>query len=341
MANVVADRAMKISSALSLITTFLLMLVFYTQQQLLKKNFFRIVLYTVVCDFFGSFSGVVGLQAEGDPEWICYFQWFVSNYFMLATHFFSMIIILELYCTVVKGKPLQNYKIPVVICLSMPLVVTLLSLSTDDIGPRAPDGDWCYIVSDPRSPRWTSSFWILVSHYIWVWIIIVLMGFVFVSVYLKSRKATSEFVQTVIFDSMKKLALYPLITTLAWAPVSYCDTFYAINGDPSNNCQNSDIMYVACFGFPYLTGVLTVTIFVLTNKQIFIDLIKVHIGNSLSSAERSTSSASSPASGSLEVSVIPNFSERNGSSLLPSTAQNSNDSSAAHISSSPSSFFIQ
>jgi hypothetical protein len=333
MANGIADRAMKISSILSIITTFLLILVFYMRQQLLKKNFFRIVLHTVICDFFASFSGLVGLQAEGDPEWKCYFQYFISNYFMLAAHFFSMIIIIELYCTVVKGKPLHNYKMPVLICLTVPVVVTLLPLTTDDIGPNNPEGDWCFISSNPHSPRWTSSFWILVSHYIWVWAIIVLMTFVFISVYLKSRKATSERMQSMIVDSMKKLALYPLITTLAWTPVSYCDTYWAVYGEYSRTCSNSNFIFVACYGFPYLTGALTVTIFVLTNKHIFLDLLKDNIawvnfgGNSSSLAEQSTS----PASCSLEIRGITsrNFEsddkERNSSSLLPSTFDNSNE----------------
>lgn len=260
---------------LSLITTFLLMLIFCVWRELLQKNFLRIVLYTVICDFFASFSGLVGLQTATGS--ICDFQWFFSNYFMLASRFFSIIIILELYYTVVIGKPFENYKKSIVVCVSLPLLVTLLPLSTENVGLRNPEGDWCYLVPRSGKPRATYSFWLLFSNYIWVWFTIVLMLFVFIGVSLKMRHSSSEFLQITIYGALKKLAVYPTTTITVWMPISYCDTYYAVYREESPHCWNTDSMNIACYGFPFLTGALTVFIFVLTNKQIFIDQFRRNV----------------------------------------------------------------
>ena len=320
----VSDRAMKICSMLSLITTFLLMLVFCVRRELLQRNFLRIVLYTVICDFFASFSGLVGLQTAMGPE--CDFQWFFSNYFMLASRFFSMIIILELYYTVVIGESFKNYKKSLAACVSLPLLITLLPLSTENIGLRNPEGDWCYLVPRSDKPGTTFFFWLLFSNYIWVWLMIVLMLFVFIAVTLKMRHSPFEFLQVTVYSALIKLAVYPTTTIIVWMPISYCEAYYAVYREESPDCWNTDSMNVACYGFPFLTGALTVFIFVLTNKQIFIDLFRKRVseppvsahnqGDSGPPAPLSTSQSASQVSSPFGISNLTTSDQDRSSSLM-------------------------
>jgi hypothetical protein len=320
MMDAVSNRAMKICSMLSLIATFLLMLVFCARRELLKRNFLRIVLYTVICDFFASFSGLIGLQTAMGAK--CDFQWFFSNYFMLASRFFCMIIILELYYTVVVGKSFKNYKKSMIVCIGLPLLATLLPLSTEKVGLRNPEGDWCYLVPRSGKPRATYSFWLLFSNYSWVWIMIVLMLFVFICVYLKMRNSSSEFLRVTIYGALKKLAMYPVTTILVWMPISYCDTYYAIYREESSYCWNTDSMNILCYGFPFLTGSLTVIIFVFTNTRIFIDFsesqpaLEHNYGDSDPPAPLSTSQSASQTSSPLGVSSITTSDDRESSLMM-------------------------
>ena len=153
---------MVISSSISLIFTFFTILSFLIFPNLNKKSYHKVVLYTTIGDFFMSIGGTLGLHKERDVS--CYVQWFLTNYFPLASVFWTLVIIYELYKTIILTKPTKSFVYYHMICWSIPLVVTLLPLSTEHVGPFY-EWDWCYLQAGNNITLW--SFWVIASFYFW------------------------------------------------------------------------------------------------------------------------------------------------------------------------------
>lgn len=155
------------SAAISFVALSITLFAFYLRRELLAKNYHRLVFCTILTEYFGTIPGLVGLQSRPGPN--CTFQWFFTNFFQvsahviqrcihaqlfhtkspfslfqLATMMYALVILYELYSTVVFGEPLGGYRnIHIVIWVTC-LLATLLPLSTLDIGPYS-DLDWCYL----------------------------------------------------------------------------------------------------------------------------------------------------------------------------------------------------
>ena len=156
------EQNMVICSAISLILTFFTISSFLILPDLNKKSYYKIVLYTTISDFFMSLGGTLGLHNKRDIS--CYVQWFLTNYFPLASVFWILVIIYELYKTIILTKPTKSLKYYHLICWTFPLIVTLLPLTTEYVGPYN-EWDWCYLQPGNSMTLW--SFWIIASFYIW------------------------------------------------------------------------------------------------------------------------------------------------------------------------------
>lgn len=116
-----------------------------------------------------------------------------------------------------------------------------------------------------RSPRWTYSFWAIISFYIWLWIIIIGMIFCYVRVYLKARAATTV-LRLLIESALSKLWAYPVIISLLWLIPVIVDTNRAIW--LSEATEPPQWVNDTAFGLPFLSGIFTAAFFFHANPSV-------------------------------------------------------------------------
>ncbi len=145
------------------------MMVYWTSREVSKRSYNSIIMCVVFCDFFSCLGAGLGLAKDGSAK--CWFQGIMTNYFPLAGVFWTTWIAITVYRIAQSAyhKDLFSNSI-IIICWTLPLILTLLPLTTNTYGvydPIVDDRGWCFIDDRRDSPNWTNLFWAIMSFYFW------------------------------------------------------------------------------------------------------------------------------------------------------------------------------
>jgi disulfide bond formation protein DsbB len=253
---------MRIPSVFSLFGTALVIITFVIFERLRKLRYAEIVFYIAINDFIASIGTVMGTYHNSIE---CWYQGLATNFNYLVAIFWTNVIAYQLYAIVVKNqeciKDMRRYHM---VCWLVPLVVTLLPLTTNTYGEADDNSGWCFIAERPDSPSYGVLLWVILSFYLWVWLSILFITVVL----LRTGYHLYELnpVPPPVYNVYYKLGLYPLVLILCWLPASLDDTLAAVFGGYS--FPGSIVLNVCANVLPPLQGFLLSVIFFSSNKAV-------------------------------------------------------------------------
>lgn len=225
-----------IPGIISSISSFLILFTcIFLFPELKKLRYIELVLYVSINDFIASVAMSLGPSKDGSAA--CWFQGLSSNFNFISAVFWATVISYQVYLVVLHGTILKDLTLIHYICWGIPLLMTILPLSTDTYGTYDND-NWCFIKKESNSKHpWTELFWAIMSFYIWVWLAIIFNFFMIGSISWKLYKMRE--IPDIIWDSFIKLSLYPVVISICWIPASIVDMLAYTQGLPNNNEWNS------------------------------------------------------------------------------------------------------
>lgn len=200
--------------SLSVIITYLFFV------ELRQLRYVELVFYISLNDFIATF-GIILAATINTPS-ACFFQAFVVDFNFMASMMWASYVTYQVWTVVCRNKIDQNFFWGHVLCWGLPLLTTVLPLITNDYG-YTDDLPWCFLINRKNSPPWGLLVWGLLSFYAWFWLgVIISIAFV-VHIFIKMRQM--DIVLDTVRHTMRKLCLYPIITTICWGLLSTSTVF--------------------------------------------------------------------------------------------------------------------
>ena len=222
----------------------LVLLTIFIFQDLRRLTFVRIITLVTINDLIASLGFSMGKSPNGSFQ--CTFQAFTSCFNYLSSLFWCTVISLEvsvyksimsklvnkyLVCQQVwaslhiENRRVTPNKIILVhcICWGIPLLVTLLPLTTNTYGKTNEDAPWCFIGTRAGSPSWGILVWDLCSFFIWLWLVLILNMWLITSIIYRLKTITNT--NQIVNWQVANLCLYPIVAILCWTPATIIDVF--------------------------------------------------------------------------------------------------------------------
>lgn len=219
--NIVSD----VVSSLSLTGSALILFHFFWLQKGERTFALRLVaslsladMMYQICDYIQpSPESITEMNNGGKITATCWIQAIGDSFFELASVLWTAAIATTSYCAIVRGwkeSELERLWRPfLLVCWGIPLLLTLLPLSTKAYGPA---GAWCWIVSD-------QAYWQFIQFFGPLWLVI-LYNTVLCYQSLKMARQRAKASEGAVVDAataaaqraMNRLPLYPLILLFTW-----------------------------------------------------------------------------------------------------------------------------
>ncbi len=107
------------------------------------------------------------------------------------------------------------------ICWGVPLLVTLLLLTTNTYGKTNNNAPWCFIGNRSGSPSWGILVWALCSFFVWLWLILIVNLCLIISIVTRLRSIDNA--NQITNWQVVKLCLYPIVAIICWTPATVMD----------------------------------------------------------------------------------------------------------------------
>ena len=205
-----------VSAILSCSLALCVLITYVLFPRLQGKLFMKIITLISLCDFIANATVIKG---EPDDRTMCALQGILQQFFYPASWVWTVIMTYLLYCLVMRGKITMPEWQMHVICWGIPLLCTLIPLSTDTYGSQANDDDWCWI-----QPRTLSNRNIQMNN-IWEYITfdcVIFGSFLLMTTWgsLIFYRLTIQQISTTktIQSALKALIMYPIILFITWCP---------------------------------------------------------------------------------------------------------------------------
>jgi hypothetical protein len=155
-------------------------------------------------------------------------------------------------------------------CWLIPAILTFLPLSTNTFGNYNDSAGLCFLDKHEGTPAWATSFWMLTSFYLWIFIamfyyfaVVVFMAIRFKSLYSSS---VSSLYSDVVYRAVSKLMWYPFIILLCW----FCTVFDGLHNVRFSNKNQGKLhnwrQLFAVLG-PSLQGFLTTVVYMIFHRE--------------------------------------------------------------------------
>lgn len=124
---------------------FTVILTYLTFRDLRSLRYIELVFYVSLNDMIASIGLALGGSRSG--SFVCTFQAIVTNMNYLSAIFWTTVIAYQLWLAVHYNHTIQQGKMFVIhlICWGLPLIVTLLPLTTNEFGNADDESTWCFI----------------------------------------------------------------------------------------------------------------------------------------------------------------------------------------------------
>jgi len=204
--------AMQVSASISCFAALCVMLSIY-YHGFFSKVFLKMVFYLSFSDFMTSICLTFGGTRSNSS--LCFLQGLVTNYFGIASFFWSAAICYQVYLVVFYRKVQQDFRVLAATCWIIPLFASLLPLTTTTSAKDSGTKGWCFLDSRSGYPDWLLSFWYIFSFYFWLGSIMCFLTFVVSSVsyklYVGQRGLTADADKIV-----RRILPYPFIVIFCW-----------------------------------------------------------------------------------------------------------------------------
>jgi hypothetical protein len=193
-------------------------LLFFRKMQ--RGNFLPTILYMSMCDLGLNITSAFGFPESGTP--LCWFQGIFSTFFTISGWFWTTMLAYRVYCMVRYGGCKVDKQRMHAICWGLPLLLTVIPLSTTDYGSSPNSNQWCLFKDRKHVPRFWTPFWSYTTFFIWLVICVALMLAWQITISYKFRDSS---MREVIRRTYDKVYLYPVVMILCWGLNLICDDF--------------------------------------------------------------------------------------------------------------------
>ncbi len=258
---------MTIVSCMSIFGSFCVIFVYIFSVQ--RKSSSKIIFYIAISDLLGGIGTSFGLSYPS--SWQCIAQGLLGNIFPLSSCFWTAVIVFEVIRYLKRAQKDEDCVHEDLfldgwgkwgICWGIPIIVTVVPLSTGKFGCVNVDRCYCYYESYSDSPIWVFQFWYYASFYVWVWTGIVIYLLMYVYVYFTLATSMPAFT-THVRKRLIRLAAYPFVTLLCWGYTSILDVQYEFPPFYGK--------YMLANALPCAQGVLTSIVFFLTHANVLLN----------------------------------------------------------------------
>jgi hypothetical protein len=251
--------AMHVIGSLSCFGSMSMIIVLLHSDDLRRNNLYkRVIFFIAVCDLFGGLAASLGLLH--DKTSLCWFQAIMTNIFPLAGVFWTTVLAYLLHRAITTRKAIVELPVVIyILCWILPVILTFLPLTTSRYGPEEDPG-WCFIADKSDSPKWSNTFWIIFSFYVWIWIALLLFCVLYIFILVRLRLIKNELVQ----QAVQNIVWYPLALILCWIVPTFDDIAISLNKDARDE---EGVLYHASLIMPVWQGTLNTIIFFSTNEH--------------------------------------------------------------------------
>ena len=219
---------MQIPGIFSIIGCLMIITVYLAYPSLRCKRHIELVFYVALNDLVASVGACFGFVESG---WQCSFQSFSTTYNYLVSMFWSVVISYQLYVIVGQGDFSKDLQFAHMICWILPLILTLIPLSTSSYGLEDDNWGWCYLISKPGFSNEWLLLWSFIGFYMWVWLCIAAIALLFCLVIHRLRRQNSF--SLLFSENLYRLGLYPLVFIICWGIPSFISIYRLIRHDES------------------------------------------------------------------------------------------------------------
>ena len=122
----------------------LIVLTYLLFPNLRKLRYIELVFYVAVNDLMASIGMALGPSENGSPE--CWYQGMSSTGNYLSSVFWTALITYQVYEVVVnEGKVVKSLYYAHIICWGLPILLTLLPLTTNTYSNPDDENTWCFV----------------------------------------------------------------------------------------------------------------------------------------------------------------------------------------------------
>lgn len=263
---------------LSFIGSVSILILFNSRPILMKKKINSLVFYIAISDLFATLGWIIGESEDGTIK--CWFQSMMTSFFPLVSLFYTTLISIILFAVIYKKKWGILYSNEILYgCWIFPLILTLLPLTTNSYGNPGSTSGWCFL-DRSHSHRWTLTFWIFFSFYLWFYIAVFLyflllwsityrLSFIYGTL-ARIQNRSEDLTISRIKKSIRKFIWYPLIIVLCWLPSALWDINEALDESSKMKSFFSRDWDSSYFNmFPASQGLVTSIAFFCTNSDIY------------------------------------------------------------------------
>jgi hypothetical protein len=233
-------------------------------QDLQGKTFLKVIRNIATAEFFMNSVSLLGFPKNGSA--LCWIQGLGQNYFALAAWFWTVILTYYVYGVIKFNKvPIQMWKSNL-ICWGLPLILSLLPLTTNNYGSPDPDVSWCLIVArDGHTKAWETTFWAYIAFYIWIFVCTLVMSAMGIRMYMESHsiyfKGSTELTARVR-NIVNRIRLYPVAMLFCWLPTYLSLAVLHLDH------HDTPVVFGIAMILGEMNGILSALIFIAYNKDI-------------------------------------------------------------------------
>lgn len=213
-----------IPGIISSVSSFSVCLTYAMFPELRSLRYIELVFYVSINDFIASIAISLGYSPSGSSA--CWFQGIATTYNFLAAILWTTIITFQVYMVVCRQNVIKDLTYAHVICWGLPLIATLLPLSTNTYALPDDESNWCFVADRSDSPKWGEIVWFVLSFYGWIWLAM-LFNIVFV-VAIVYRFYQMQDVPDRVVSTIRKLLLYPIIISFCWSMSTFTDLYSTV-----------------------------------------------------------------------------------------------------------------
>ena len=260
MSGGAADLIAFIGTVVSCVSSFFVLISFSLFPRLWNRLFMQIVLYISLSDFIAN-----ACLFSGGPsnDYLCFFQGFFQQFFYPASWLWTTLLMYLLYCLVRYGKIVLKRHYMHLICWGLPLLFTLLPLTTETYsnGPEHVGLCWIETRSSNNSSIQLTVVWRLLTWELPIFFCSFLMlswALLIYRMLLMENIPCPKAVQT----ALKALFAYPLFLMICWLPI-------AISNNICENClAPGSIMETMLFMLTVQQGTFTAIAFFYNSLEV-------------------------------------------------------------------------
>jgi hypothetical protein len=213
-----------IPGIISAVSSFSVCLTYAMFPELRSLRYVELVFYVAINDLIASIGMSLGYTENGTDA--CWFQGISTNFNFLLAILWTTIISFQVWLVVCKQNVIKDLTYAHLICWGIPLLATLLPLTTSTYANPDDESNWCFVAKTSDSPDWSQLFWFIFAFYGWIWLAMI-CNVVFISGILYRFYQMQEVPERVV-GTIRKLLLYPIIIVFCWSIITFTDLYSTV-----------------------------------------------------------------------------------------------------------------